>query len=145
MDKEAEVQVSMSIAHAHALSKIVDLGVRIHLGQFNEIESLARARILQGRNIVTADITPLNMETLEELEALLNQIKSLFGHHQNGSFGIGSDGVNKDAKHAYEAKKAIDRALHLHERPDDHFSVTRDGVTVRYTDGKAPKAAVVES
>lgn len=145
MDKEAEVQIGMSIAHAQALSKIVDLGVRIHLGQFNEIESLARARILQGRNIATEEISSLSMEALEELEALLNQVKSLFGHHQNGSFGIGSNGVNKDAKYAYEAKKAIDRALHLHLRPDDHFSVTRDGVTVRYTDGKAPKAAVVES
>lgn len=140
-----EVEMRMSLAHAQALSKVLDLGVRIHIGQMNEIENLARAGVIKGRNIGGSDAFPLDMTSLAELEALLNQVKAIFGHPTNGSFGIGAEGVHPDAKHAYEAKKAIDRALHLHLRPDDRFSVTRDGVTVRYTDQKAPEAAVVES
>ena len=142
-DTSEKVLIETSLDHAQALSRLLDLSVRIHLGQIEEIADLARMGQLNRRPSLDAtDVVPMSIEESERLEEALQLVKGIFGHPRNGSFGIGAPGVSLDAKRGYEIKKAVDKALHMHSRPNDLHSVSRDGVTVRYAPGDAPTATV---
>lgn len=140
---EARVIIDASVEQAQALSKLLDLATRIHLGQFGEIEMVAREQEL----LVRADATsskgrPATADELEDAEALLIRLKGIFGHHANGSYGIGAEGVSILAKRGYEMKKTIDKALHGHLTPDLRHVVTSSGVTARYTPDALPTVRV---
>ena len=142
-DDKEKVLIETSIEHAQALSKLLDLSVRIHLGQFEELADLARMGEIRRRSgTQSTDGEILSIEQIEQIEEWLKAIKWVLGHPGNGSFGIGAPGVAMDAKRGYEIKKALDKALHMHLTPDVLHSVHRDGVLVRYAPGEVPEARI---
>lgn len=136
----ANVTITMTIDQAAAMTRMLDLAVRIHLGQFREIEYMARTGELKhqsGRRI-----------TGEECDILYDEmakISSIFGWTPNASFGIGSQCVSNDAHRGYEIMKVAQKAVAEHRDPNPTGirGVDRDGLSVRYTSDPAPVAVVV--
>lgn len=78
------------------------------------------------------------------VEKLCKEIKSVLGHHPNGSFGIASPHVSAAAHACYEIKKVLEREIAMFRDPKSDFSrVDYDGLWRRYCpDTVEPKATV---
>lgn len=143
LPEDEDVVLRMSPAHAYALTRILDLGVRMHMGQFEMLSELAREQTIKGRaTFASSDPVPLDLDQVDRVDDLLTDLKALFGHPKTGNFGIGAQGVSDEAKRSYETLKALQQGLHRRFTPDARHSVWADGVSVRYASGEAPAATV---
>lgn len=138
---DTQITITMNLEQAEAVSAALDLYTRIGLGDLSEIADLARMGKLNMRK--HDGHRPVDIESIENMEELLLSAKALLGHPRNGSFGIGHQGVDIDARRAYEMKKSLDKALWSHKRPGDNSTVHSTGLTVRYTQDPAPTAQVL--
>lgn len=134
--------LDLDLDQAKAVSDLLDLANRIHMGQLEEISSLANQRMLSGRDAATDRGIALSHEEVDRLEEILVSAKAVLGHPSNGSFGVGARGVSDDAKRGYEVSKVIKKALHDHLRPEVRHTTDSTGLTVRYAPGDAPTARI---
>jgi hypothetical protein len=134
--------LDMDLDQAKAVADLLDLANRIHMGQLEEISSLANQRMLSGRDAVSDRGVPLGRDEVDRLETILLSAKAVLGHPANGSFGVGARGVSDDAKRGYEVSKVLKKALHDHLRPDVRHTTDSTGLTVRYAPGDAPSARI---
>lgn len=131
--------LTITTDQAAAMSRQLDLAMRIHLLQFREIEHMARMGELKhqtGRR--------LTMDECKQLDFWLALVSGIFGFESNASFGIGSSHVSTDAHRGYEIKKVVDKALAEWREPNPQGmrGVDRDGLICRYTNDPAPVAKV---
>ena len=139
------VLLDIDLDQAKAVADLLDLANRIHMGQLEEISSLANQRLLLGRVDSSDEGVPLGAVDVDRIEELMFSAKSVLGHPRGGSFGIGARGLSMDAKRGYEVSKVLKKALHDHLRPEVRHTVDSTGLSVRYVPGDPPVARVVES
>lgn len=137
------VRIEVDVAYAESMVRLLDLAGRIHMGQLDEISSLANQGMILGRDRGTDEGVPLDREAVDRLEEIMISAKAVLGHPAGGSYGIGGRGVSIDAKRCYEVQKALAKAVHDHLRPDVRHVTDAVGLTVRYAQGEAPTAKVV--
>lgn len=127
-----------TIEQAHAVKAALDLYMRMGLGQFDELAYLVRCDELKHAN---RELTP---EEAEEFRDLTVQMRSLMGHENGASFGVGSKRVSVTAHRCYEAYKVLAQALAVARDPSPtgFKGVDHDGLIVRYTQDPAPTARV---
>lgn len=137
----ATVKMEITPEQAGALSRMLDLAVRIHLCQFREIPMLENMGEIKHR-----DGRELNHAEWDELEHCAKRMAEIFGFSAGASFGIGSTHVSDDAHRAYEVKKVLDKALAVWREPSPQGirGVNYDGLIVRYTSDPAPVVEVRE-
>jgi hypothetical protein len=131
--------LTLTIDQAAALSRQLDLAMRIHLIQFRELEHIARMGELKHRSG-----RALTMDECSQLDVWLKLASGIFGFESNSSFGIGSPHVSDDAHRGYEIMKVVQKALATHRDPNPTGirGVNYDGLCVRYTKDPAPVAAI---
>jgi len=128
------VTIECTPDQAAALTRMLDLSVRIHMCQFWEIEMLARfesIKHVEGR--------PLTLDERDELRLRLARVSEVFGFSPSASFGVGSPHVDSDAHRGYELKKVLEKAIAEWREPNPQGirGVNYDGLIVRYTDDQA--------
>lgn len=134
----ASVTLTLSIDQANAVSTALDLFSRIGMGDIQEVANLARHGLLSKR---TSDShCPVDIDTIERIDELLNSVKELLGHSRNSSFGIAAQGVPLIARRAWEVKKVIEKAVWDHCYPGDRSTVFSDGLSFRLTQDTPPSA-----
>lgn len=144
------MDIRVSLKHAQAVSRLLDLASRLGIGQINMIGEAVRMGDIPGFAVKDdpryPDKPDLSFETKERVDALAEAIKQELGYPKNGSYGIGSQNVPDTAKLGWEVKKVIDQALAYHRDPNPSFKgVNYDGVdSLRYAGGPAPTAQIVE-
>lgn len=139
---DARVLLDMSVDQAESVIAMLDLASRIHMGQIEEISSLANQRLLMARDDGSDKGVALPHGSVDDLEELMMKAKGILGHPRTGSFGIGARGVSIDAKRGYEVQKVLQKAVHDHVRPEVRHTTASQGVIVRYGDGTVPTATV---
>jgi hypothetical protein len=131
------IQVNMTLEQASAVSSLLDLAVRIHMGQFNVIaEEYAHDRIKISRAGHGESAT---FEQIDRIRALLADLKSLGGHAPNSSFGIGSPAIDTQTHRCYEVQRTLAQVVAIATNAHA-MSVDRDGLRVRYTNDPLPVA-----
>ena len=132
--------LTVTTEQAEAISRMLDLAMRIHLCQSGEIEMLARMETLKH-----ATGRPLTLDERLKVDRRLEDVKRVFGFPGGASFGIGSPHISEDARRGYETMKVIQRALAMHRDPNPTGwrGVNYDGLTARYTADPAPVAVIV--
>jgi hypothetical protein len=133
--------LTVTIDQATSMTRLLDIATRIHLGQFGEIDYLAKCGEIKHRNG-----NNLGVDDCDLLKNLIDKMQHIFGFSGGSSFGIGSPHVCMDAHCGYEIKKVIEKALAEHRDPNPSFrGVNYDGLTVRYTNDPAPVAVIQNS
>lgn len=137
----ATVTMTMTPEQASAMSRMLDLAVRIHMCQFSELEMEARFGHIKHH-----DGRELDIDERDTLRHLCARMAEVFGFSSSASFGIGSHHVSDDAHRGYEIKKVLDKALAVWRdpKPKGIPGVDYDGLIVRYTSDPAPVAEVKE-
>lgn len=137
------VRLDLSIEHAEAVASLLDLATRIHMGQVSEILSLVEEGTLPIRDdAATGSRRKATEDDAYRIEDAVVALRRALGHPSGSSFGIGH--VSDEAKHGYEAMKAVRKAVHDHLHPDMRHVVDADGVIVRYAKGPVPTARIIE-
>lgn len=139
------VRIEVDVEYAESVVRLLDLAGRIHMGQLEEVSSLANQRVILARDAGSDAGVPLDREAVDRLEEIMLSAKALLGHHAGGSYGIGGRGVSVDAKRCYEVQKVLAKAVHDHLRPEVRHVTDATGLTVRYAQGEAPVARIVAS
>jgi hypothetical protein len=140
---EPKVHLQMTLAQAEAFSRAADLFTRLGLGQFEEL-----GRLADTGEFKTYEGEPATAKQARSFREFAMGLKSIMGHHDRGSFGLGSAHVSLDAHRVYELMKVVDRALAFHRNPSPKAArsdVRYDGLILRYTNDTAPHAEVVSS
>lgn len=121
---------------ASAVIAALDLYTRMSLGQIEELAYLMRCGEIKPRDDKGDDD-----RWLCDIEAALARVKTLLGHPQGGSFGVGSPKVSSSAHRCYEIKKVLAQVLAMKRNPRPDFPyVDYDGLFLRYTKDPAPTA-----
>ncbi len=127
-------------AQARAVKDALDTYTRLAIGQIDVVTQLVRFGAIpvggkQGERQVAS------VEQIERVEALVNEIKAVLGYSVGGSNGIGHRHVDASGHRAYEAMKALAKAIAIEANPNPGFrGVDYDGITVRYTADPEPVA-----
>ena len=123
---------------ARAVVAALDLYTRMSLGQFDELAYLMRCGEIKPREDKADD------RWLQDVEQTLATLKTLLGHPQSGSFGVGSPKVSASAHRCYELQKVLSRALAMKREPRPDFPyIDYDGLIVRYTQDPAPSTQII--
>lgn len=143
------MDLRVSLRHAEAVSRLVDVASRLGLGQINMIGEAVRMGDIPGfaqkGDPRFPDSPRVSIEVMERIDALAEAIKQELGYPTNGSYGISSPNVPDSAKLGWEVKKVIDQTLAYHRDPNPAFKgVNYDGLDLRYSDAPAPTARIVE-
>lgn len=143
-DEEEFMDIRVTLGQAREISNALDLKSRLGTGQFDMIGEALRMGSIPA--FVREGSARPSIETMERVDALLEQIKQELGYPRNGGYSIGSGNVPDSAKRGWEIKKVVDKALAYHAEPNPSFKgVNYDGVIVRYTNEPLPTAEIVET
>lgn len=131
-----------TIEQARAVRDALEIHTRLTIGQMDAITGMVRdGTIPLGGRMGQGERELASLEQIEQVEALVNQIKSILGYPRNGSNGVGNSHVHPSGHRAYEAMKVLAKAIAVEVNPNPGFrGVDYDGLTVRYTQDPAPTA-----
>ena len=131
---EAKVTIEVTLDQAKVLVKALDLYTRMGIGQVEEIGSLIRHGVIPRE---------VSMVDHDKIHSAVNLLKDSVGLPWNGSYGLGHEKVSLSTHRAYEMEKVIDKAISVYQNPNPEFKgVNYDGLTVRYTEDRAPVCSV---
>ena len=139
------VKLDMSVEQAKVICDALDLYNRITLGQFEELESIIRHRLICKASFDPNEekIYP-NFDEMDEIKEHIHAIKRIMGFHPHSSFGIGNDKVHISNSRSYEMLKTIQKVLAEDRNPNPDFrTVDYDGVIVRYTNDELPICSII--
>lgn len=140
---EANVTLKLSVEHAKAVEKALDIYARLCLGQLNVIAEMVDEGIIPLRSEAGSPRKIADIEICERARSLMQSLKSAMGYHPGSSLGIGSPHVVREGHCAYEVNRTLARELALHDNPNPQFrGVNFDGLRLRYTDLPTPVAFV---
>ena len=140
----SKVVIEVTEGQADAISKALDLYVRIGIGQFDEVAQLVAFGLVPVRNTSDVPRQIASPEQCEQLRNLMDAAKQVLGFSRGASHGIGHRDNDISVSRAYEVGKVLDKALAEHRNPTPEFrSVNYDGLGPRYTNDPAPNAQVV--
>lgn len=126
-----EILLKLNTKQARLLEKILDLYVRIGIGQFEEIAQTINSLF---------DINSNNFELQGNLALELMKVlkRQLLGY-DNGNIGISNEKVKNDVKVAYDLAKVLQKGIAVTE---DHksYSVWHDGAILHL--GSEPIASI---
>lgn len=133
------LQITLTPDQAAAMTRMLDLAIRIHLCQFGEIEYMARTGELKMRGGAK-----MGDDQWDEVAHSLKLLAMQFGFLPGASHGIGSMHVSIDAHRAYELKKVVEKTLAEWRNPipEGMRGVNYDGLGPRYTNDPAPVAKI---
>lgn len=139
----ALVTVQMNIEQAAAVSKALDVYVRLGIGQLDIVKEMVNQGYIPLR---AENGDPRQVATFDQVDRfteVMDSAKSILGYPRSGSNGIGHSHVAKEVHRSYEVAKVMDRAIATYRDPNPKFrGVNYDGLIVRYTTDPAPKAFV---
>ena len=140
----SKVVIEVTEDQADAISKALDLYVRIGIGQFDEVAQLVAFGLVPVRNTSDVPRQIASPEQCEQLRNLMDAAKQVLGFSRGASHGIGHRDNDISVSRAYEVGKVLDKALAEHRNPAPEFrGVNYDGLGPRYTNDPAPNAQVV--
>lgn len=140
----SKVVIEVTEDQADAISKALDLYVRIGIGQFDEVAQLVAFGLVPVRNTSDVPRQIASPEQCEQLRNLMDAAKQVLGFSRGASHGIGHRDNDISVSRAYEVGKVLDKALAEHRNPTPDFhGVNYDGLGPRYTNDPAPNAQVV--
>ena len=135
-----KLTLELTLEQAEALTRMLDLAMRMHLCQFAEIEMLARMHVIRNRD---GEIP--SRDDLDALKAYFDGAARVLGFSAGASHGIGSKNVHDEAKRGYEIMKVVQKVLAYERNHNPSFKgVHYDGLIVRYTNEPAPVATLEE-
>jgi len=137
------VSLDMSVEQAQVICSALDLYSRITLGQFEEIESLIRHRLICKSDNNSEKSYP-DFDEIDQIRNHIYDIKRVMGFHPHGSFGVGNPKLHISNSRAYEMLKTIQKVLAEDRNPNPDFrTVDYDGVIVRYTQDELPTCTII--
>lgn len=137
-----QVTLTLDIEQARAIARALDCYSRLCIGQLQEIPDMCRTGEIPVSS-KTAERIAADADLCEDIDRAVTRIKASLGFSAGSSLGIGNPHVCKTAQHAWEAKKALDKAVSEFVEPNPSFrGVNYDGLILRYTDSPAPVAVV---
>jgi hypothetical protein len=135
------VSLEMNVEQAQVICSALDLYNRISLGQFEELESLIRHRLISKFG---SEKTYPDFEEMDKIRNHIYDIKRIMGFHPHGSYGIGNPNVHISNSRSYEMLKTIQKVLAEDRNPNPDFrTVDYDGVLVRYTQDQLPTCVII--
>lgn len=150
--ESARITLTLTPEQARAVCEALDTYTRLAIGQIDVVAGLVRFGVIpqgqagahgHGRGHEGDNTRELaDAQTCDQVEELLNSVKTTLGYSRNGSNGIGHPHVHISGLRAYEAFKVLSRAVAMQQDPEPKFrGVNYDGLLVRYTQDPAPTAA----
>lgn len=151
--ESARITLTLTPEQAQAVCEALDTYTRLTIGQLEVVSGLVRFGVIpqghagthgHGRGHEGGNTRELaDAQTCDQVEELLNSVKTTLGYTRNGSNGIGHPHVHISGRRAYEAFKVLSRAVAMQQDPEPKFrGVNYDGLLVRYTQDPAPTAAL---
>lgn len=139
----SKVILEVTEDQAGAISKALDLYVRIGIGQFDEIAQLVSFGFVPTRNSDGESRRIASPEQCQQVQDLMDAAKQVLGFSRGANNGIGNQDNDISVSRAYEVGKVLDRTLAEHRNPNPSFrGVNYDGLGPRYTNDPAPVATV---
>lgn len=133
-----KLTLELTLEQAEALTRLLDLAMRMHLVQFSEIEMLARMHVIRNRD----GKIPSN-DDLQDMKTHLDNAARVLGFSDGASHGIGSNNVHDEAKHGYEIMKVVQKVLASERNPNPNFRGVHYGsLIVRLTNDPEPIATL---
>lgn len=135
------VKLEITVEQARALSQALDVYTRLALGQIEIISELVSTGEIPRRREQKEERRIATMDDVDDVRALAKTIKTSLGYSASGSNGLGHRHVSLMGHRAYELQKVVDKAIST--RPGSTApacAVSRDGLSVRYTQDPAPIA-----
>ncbi|MHD0644213.1 hypothetical protein ACYPKM_01085 [Pseudomonas aeruginosa] len=142
VDGHKVIELIMSMDHAKALVKALDVSSRIGIGQLNIIGEEVRFLLIEPIRKIESEDDRLQM--FEDVDHMIQAAKRAgFGFERGASYGIGNENVNTVFHRQYEVKKVLEKVLSEHRDPNPQFrGVNYEGLFLRYTQDPAPEAEV---
>lgn len=126
----------LSLDHAEAEARALDLYSRILSGRLGEIANLAA----DGRLGPREGREPLSPGQVARLRALMDEARAVLGYGRGEGGGLGP-AAHPDANLSYEVHAVVRRCLaEAKGTAGDGSRVDGDGLPVRYASGPAPTA-----
>lgn len=139
-----KVVIEVTEDQASAISKALDLYVRIGIGQLDEVAQIVAFGLLPVRNSCGERRQIASAEQCEQIRNLMDAAKQVLGFSRGASHGIGHPDNDISVSRAYEVSKVLNKVLAEHRNPSPEFrGVNYDGLGPRYTNDPAPNAQVV--
>jgi hypothetical protein len=144
---EPRVRFDLTVDQARAVDMALDVYTRLCIGQLEEVAGLVRQNVIPLARESQEGRAAAPCEVVDEVKALMVQVKALLGYPRNGSNGIGHRHVHLTGRQAYEAHKVLAKALAYHSDPEPSVwkGVAYDGLGPRYTNDLAPVVSIQEA
>lgn len=139
-----KVRMEITEGQALAISKALDLYVRVGIGQLNEVAQLVAFGHVPIFNAGGAPRKVASAEQCDQIRELMDTAKQVLGFSRGGSHGIGHPDNDISVSRSYEIYKVLEKTLAEHRDPSPQFRGVRyDGLGPRYTNDPAPYAEIV--
>lgn len=138
--------IELSEEKARSVADALEFYSRICIGQFEEILWKVNTGIIPEYSSQSNPKGASDFQRSELVEDTCNKLKAVLNYPRNASYGIRNQQVHSSAKHSWEVKKVIDKAIALSNNPNpEMLTVNYDGLIFRVCEDQEPICYVKEN